>query len=122
MRSSSPSPKTPSKIRCCALLTVLCENAVEDQAIAFEAGKAPPWPAVSRLTRETECVTLLRMTLTPKQAKAIRDRLDMTQAALAQTLNVSTTTIRHWEHGRRSCSGTAEAMLRLLDAQAKGKD
>lgn len=61
------------------------------------------------------------MTLTPEQIKAIRQRLGMTQVQLAAELQVTIDAIKHWETGRRRCTGPAEVLLRLLDKQAKGE-
>ena len=55
------------------------------------------------------------MTLTPAQIKTIRAKLGLTQAQLAERLQVTVDAIKHWETGRRACTGPAEVLLRLLD-------
>lgn len=48
-------------------------------------------------------------------ARQVRKRLGLSQAAFAQRINVSLQTIRNWEQGKRSPTGAAKALLRVLD-------
>ena len=48
-------------------------------------------------------------------ARRVRKRLGLSQAAFAQRINVSLKTIRNWEQGKRSPTGAAKALLRVLD-------
>ena len=45
----------------------------------------------------------------------MRHRTGLSQAELARRINVSLETIRNWEQGKRSPTGAAQALLRLLD-------
>lgn len=45
----------------------------------------------------------------------MRQRLGLSQAEFAQRIDVSLETIRNWEQGKRSPTGAAKALLRLLD-------
>jgi putative transcriptional regulator len=52
---------------------------------------------------------------TGPKIKAIRDRYDITQAALATILNTSLSTVRQWEIGAKHPSGPSSKLLDLLD-------
>jgi len=52
----------------------------------------------------------------PKEIKAIRKKLNVSQSVFASLLNVATVTAISWEKGRRNPTGTA---LRLLDLARK---
>ena len=43
------------------------------------------------------------------------DRLGLSQAELASRIQVSLDTIRNWEQGKRSPTGAAKALLKVLD-------
>jgi len=45
----------------------------------------------------------------------IRKRLGFSQAEFAERINVSLDTIRNWEQGKRSPTGAAKALLKVLD-------
>jgi putative transcriptional regulator len=60
------------------------------------------------------------MTLTPEDIKRIRAKLGMTQAQLAERLQVTLDTIKSWEIGRNRCKGAAEVLLRMLDEETEG--
>ena len=48
-------------------------------------------------------------------ARQVRNRLGLSQAEFALRIDVSLETIRNWEQGKRSPTGAAKALLRLLD-------
>ncbi len=48
-------------------------------------------------------------------ARQVRQRMGLSQAELARRIDVSPETIRNWEQGKRSPTGAAKALLRLLD-------
>jgi putative transcriptional regulator len=48
-------------------------------------------------------------------ARRVRQRLGLSQAEFARRIDVSLDTIRNWEQGKRSPTGAARALLRLLD-------
>ena len=52
-------------------------------------------------------------TFKPADVRAIRDRLDVTQAEFALMIGVSLATLRNWEQGRRVPDGPARALLRV---------
>ena len=51
----------------------------------------------------------------PISAKAIRTRLNLSQAAFAGLLGVSLRTLQDWEQGRRAPGGPARRLLYLAD-------
>lgn len=47
--------------------------------------------------------------------KALRERLQISQATLAAILNTSLATVKHWEIGLKRPSGTSAKLLDLLN-------
>ncbi len=50
-----------------------------------------------------------------RYTRRIRRRLGLSQTELARRIDVSQETIRNWEQGKRCPTGTARALLRVLD-------
>jgi putative transcriptional regulator len=50
-----------------------------------------------------------------KFARRVRKRLGLSQAEFSQRINVPLDTIRNWEQGKRSPTGAAKALLKVLD-------
>jgi putative transcriptional regulator len=50
-----------------------------------------------------------------KFTRRVRRRLGFTQAEFALRIDVSLETIRNWEQGKRSPTGAAKALLKVLD-------
>jgi len=50
-----------------------------------------------------------------KFARRVRRRVGMTQFEFSQKIDVSIETIRNWEQGKRSPTGAAKALLKVLD-------
>ena len=50
-----------------------------------------------------------------KIARRVRRRLAFSHAKFAQRIDVSLDTIRNWEQGKRSPTGAAKALLKVLD-------
>ena len=48
-------------------------------------------------------------------ARRVRRRLGFSQAEFAMRIDVSLDTIRNWEQGKRSPTGAAKALLKVLD-------
>lgn len=55
----------------------------------------------------------------PADVRAIRGKLDLTQADFALLIGVSLATLRNWEQGRRVPDGPAQALLRVAAANPK---
>jgi len=50
------------------------------------------------------------------EVRAIRLRIGMTQNKFAALIGVSQRTLENWEQGRRSPTGPAKALLKIVDA------
>lgn len=50
-----------------------------------------------------------------KFARRVRRRLGLTQQEFSRRIDVSLDTVRNWEQGKRSPTGAARALLRVLD-------
>ena len=50
-----------------------------------------------------------------RYARRVRERLGLSQAEFSHRISVSIDTIRNWEQGKRSPTGAAKALLRVLD-------
>jgi putative transcriptional regulator len=48
-------------------------------------------------------------------ARRVRKRLGLTQAEFSRRIEVSLDTIRNWEQGKRTPTGAAKALLKVLD-------
>jgi len=48
-------------------------------------------------------------------ARRVRSRLGLSQAEFSRRINVPLETVRNWEQGKRSPSGAAQALLKILD-------
>jgi putative transcriptional regulator len=48
-------------------------------------------------------------------ARRVRRRLGLSQAEFSERIDVPVETIRNWEQGKRSPTGAAKALLRILD-------
>ncbi len=57
----------------------------------------------------------LAQSVAPALVREIRKSVPMTVPALAAWIRVSPHTVRAWEAGRRTCSGPAAVLMRLLD-------
>ena len=47
--------------------------------------------------------------------RAIRRRLGLSQSEFSKCIDVSVETIRNWEQGKRSPTGAAKSLLKILD-------
>ena len=59
-------------------------------------------------------VDVVSVTLSSYEIKTIRQRLDVSQSVFAKLLNVSLSSVRHWEQNRRKPSGSTMVLLELL--------
>lgn len=59
-------------------------------------------------------VTIPEVQLTTHQIKKIRENLNLSQTVFAKLLNVSPSSIRQWEQGKRKPSGSTKVLLDLL--------
>jgi putative transcriptional regulator len=59
-------------------------------------------------------VTIPKVNLTIYQIKEIRENLNLSQTVFAKLLNVSPSSIRQWEQGKRQPTGATQVLLDLL--------
>ncbi len=59
-------------------------------------------------------VTIPEVQLTNNQIKEIRENLSLSQTVFAKLLNVSPSSIRQWEQGKRQPTGATQVLLDLL--------
>jgi putative transcriptional regulator len=55
------------------------------------------------------------VTITPEEIQAIRARTKLSQAVFARLLNVSLSSVRQWEQGKREPTGSTKVLLDLLN-------
>ena len=53
--------------------------------------------------------------VTSNQIQSIRKQMKVSQSVFAQILNVSSSSIRQWEQGKRRPSGSTKVLLELLE-------
>jgi len=68
--------------------------------------------AQGKLTLRTTTLPALAPKMKPKEIRAVREGLNLSQAVFGRLLNVPAVTVLKWEHGERKPSGAA---LRLLE-------
>ena len=59
-------------------------------------------------------VTIPEVDFTTYQIKEIRENLNLSQTVFAKLLNVSPSSIRQWEQGKRQPTGATQVLLDLL--------
>ena len=69
----------------------------------------------AQITLQTAQDEALAMQDAAKFARRVRRRLGFSQAEFATRIDVSLETIRNWEQGKRSPTGAAKALLKVLD-------
>ena len=55
----------------------------------------------------------------PRDVRAIREKVGLSQSAFAALLGVSTRTLQEWEQGRRTPTGPAYSLLRVAERHPK---
>ena len=51
--------------------------------------------------------------------KSIRKQFGLSQSQMATFLNVSKRTLENWEQGRRSPTGSAQTLLRIMEREPR---
>jgi len=51
----------------------------------------------------------------PEKISALRKKMNLSQSVFAEMLNVSPSSIRQWEQGKRTPSGSTKVLLELLE-------
>lgn len=60
-------------------------------------------------------VKIPTISLAPKRIKRIRKKTNLSQNVFARLLNVSSSSIRQWEQGKRRPTGSTKVLLDILD-------
>jgi putative transcriptional regulator len=60
-------------------------------------------------------ITIPDVHVTGSQIQSIRKQMNLSQSVFAQLLNVSSSSIRQWEQGKRRPSGSTKVLLELLE-------
>jgi len=59
-------------------------------------------------------VTIPKVEINAKDIQEIRKRINLSQSVFAKVLNVSPSSVRQWEQGKRTPSGSTKILLELL--------
>jgi len=59
-------------------------------------------------------IDIPKIQVTTEQIKSIREEMNISQTVFAKILNVSPSSIRQWEQGKRTPSGSTKVLLELL--------
>ena len=60
-------------------------------------------------------IEIPKVQFTTNQIISIRKKMNLSQTVFAKVLNVSTSSIRQWEQGKRKPSGSTKVLLELLE-------
>jgi putative transcriptional regulator len=60
-------------------------------------------------------VKIPKIVITSVQIKEIRKKTNLSQTVFAQLLNVSPSSVKQWEQGKRVPTGSTKVLLELLD-------
>ena len=83
----------------------------------FEEIKAGLLDALTHAGGEDRNSDVHRVEVPVVDVKAIRTKLEMTQAAFAEAFGVSVATVRNWEQGRRIPRGPARVLLNIIEQE-----
>jgi len=59
-------------------------------------------------------VEIPKVEISAKDIQEIRNRINLSQSVFAKVLNVSPSSVRQWEQGKRTPSGSTKILLELL--------
>ena len=62
-------------------------------------------------------VQIPEISIAPKKIKKIRKKTNLSQSVFARLLNVSPSSIRQWEQGKRRPTGSTKVLLDVLDKE-----
>ena len=60
-------------------------------------------------------ITIPNIQLSSEQIQAIRKKMNLSQSVFAKLLNVSSSSVRQWEQGKRRPTGSTKVLLELLE-------
>lgn len=64
-------------------------------------------------------VKINKIEFAPDQIQEVRAKTKLSQAVFAKVLNVSVSSVRQWEQGSRTPTGSTKVLLNLLSKQPK---
>jgi putative transcriptional regulator len=64
-------------------------------------------------------VKINKVEFAPDQIQKVRAKTKLSQAVFAKVLNVSVSSVRQWEQGSRTPTGSTKVLLNLLSKQPK---
>ena len=64
-------------------------------------------------------VKIPKVEIDAKDIQEIRERIKLSQSVFARILNVSSSSVRQWEQGKRTPSGSTKVLLELLRRDPK---
>lgn len=62
-------------------------------------------------------IKIKKIELAPRQIQKVRAKTNLSQAVFARILNVSVSSVRQWEQGTRTPTGSTKVLLDLLRKQ-----
>jgi len=79
-----------------------------------DAGLKPPF--TERQMKEYG-VKIKKIEMAPEKIKKVRSKTNLSQAVFAKMLNVSISSVRQWEQGTRTPTGSTKVLINLLSKQ-----
>lgn len=83
------------------------------EAIAINRGEIPPAAVSRRFVTARTGTAVPPLAVRPRDVRAIRERLELSQSVFAAALNVSAETVRAWEQGKQRPGGPAARLLEI---------
>lgn len=71
----------------------------------------------AKAIKEGELEPSRRFVLEPIDVKAVRNKTGLSQSEFARMIQISTRTLQNWEQRRRTPTGPAAALLRIVSAE-----
>jgi DNA-binding transcriptional regulator YiaG len=90
------------------------------QAVAIAKEEAEPARRIIYTDEEVKAIRegrghAVKAARMAREVKAIRERLDLSQAEFAKLIQVNVRTLQNWEQGHRHPTGPAAALLKLVN-------
>ena len=92
-------------------------NSIKDAISATVQDMINTGSEVSFTQKELDSLGIIipNVQLTGEQIQAIRKNMNLSQSVFAKLLNVSASSVRQWEQGKRKPSGSTKVLLELLE-------
>lgn len=89
------------------------------EALAFERGELPNVRTTRRMVTARDSTVTPPPAYPPDRVRRVRDGMGLSQAVFASALNVSGSTVRAWEQGKRSPDGPSLRLLEFAERDPK---